>query len=69
MISNSLFNSGGYSNTYSCGAFYTINKTNWSIGQTAFVDDCVCATDTTYSIRYYYTQTVTFTGGYYIDNN
>ena len=69
MISNSLFNSGGYSNTYSCGALYTINKTNWSIGQTAFVDDCVCATDTTYSVRYYYTQTVTFTGGYYIDNN
>jgi hypothetical protein len=69
MISNSLFNSGGYSSTYSCGSLYTINQTNWSIGQTAFVDDCVCASDTTYSVRYYYTQTVTFTGEYYMDNN
>ena len=69
MISNSLFNSGGYTNTYSCPALNTINQTNWSIGQTAFVDDCVCASETLYSVRYYYTQTVTFTGGYYIDNS
>ena len=31
MISNSLFNSGGYSNTYSRGALYTINKTNYKL--------------------------------------
>ena len=34
MISNSLFNSGGYTNSYSCAASNTINQTNWSIGQT-----------------------------------
>ena len=50
MISNSLFNSGGYSNTYSCPALYTINQTNWSIGQTVFVDDCVCASETVYLV-------------------
>ena len=69
MISNSLFNSGGHTNTYSRPALNTINQTNWSIGQTAFVDDCICASETVYSVRYYYTQTVTFTGGYYIDNS
>jgi hypothetical protein len=69
MISNSLFSSGCYTNSYSCAASNTINQTNWSIGQTVFVDDCVCASETVYSVKYYHTQTLTITGGYYTNNN